>query len=564
MNQVRTVLATKLRIAGHEIASVRHQSKLKVGVITVAALSLWVGGYFLFQAGFRWLMLFGGTPASEFNFSDLLMTRLLSILSLTVFLLLIFSNVLVAFSTLYRSKEVVYLLQGPISYEHFFYARFFECVAFSSWSLLFIGSPLMLAYGITTQAPFFFYFSLAAFFLPFIIVPAAVGACLTILLVRIFPRLKTRHMVFFSIAAVGSFFAYILYVLRGARMADDQLIPAFLKATGQTQSWMLPSYWTTQGVLAASRLQYKESLFWFLMILSTALVALLLAGRLAHRWFFPGYSFLAGQDRQRIRLREKGILNRLERFLSFIPEPYRSLTVKDIKLFWRDPTQWSQFVIFFGIMAIYIANLRSSSRYYEDAMWRSWIACLNVGSVTLILSTLTSRFVFPLVSLEGRRFWIIGLAPFRFTGLVWQKFWLSVCVTSFFTVGLSFLSATMLKLEPVFFWMTVYSVVVANFGLAGLAVGLGALYPSFHEDNPARIVSGLGGTLNLLLSIAYITVIIAAQTLVLQWNALGGFASPALFHYALAAAISVGLLTTLAAVGLPMYFGLRNLRDREY
>lgn len=564
MIQVWIVFLTKLRIAGHEIAGVRHQSKLKVGVITVAALSLWVGAYFLFYEGFRWLMLFGGASASEFNFSDLLMSRLLSILSLAVFLLLVFSNVLVAFSTLYRSKEVVYLLQGPIRYDHFFYARFFECVAFSSWSLLFIGSPLMLAYGITTEAPLYFYVSLLIFFLPFILIPAALGAMLTIFLVRIFPRMKVLHMAVLALSAIGLFFAYILHVLRGTRMSDELLIPVFLKTTGQTQSWILPSHWASQGVLAAARYQHQASLFWFLMLCSTALVTLMLAGRLAQHHFFPGYSFLAGQDRQRVRPRKKGVLNRFESWLSFIPEPYRSLAVKDIKLFWREPTQWSQFVIFFGIMAIYIANLKSSSRYYEDAMWRSWIACLNVGSVTLILSTLTSRFVFPLVSLEGRRFWIIGLAPLRFTSLVWQKFWLSVFVTSFFTVGLAFLSATMLKLEPVFFWMTVYSVTIANFGLAGLAVGLGALYPSFHEDNPARIVSGLGGTLNLLLSIAYITVIIAAQTIVLQWNALGGFVSPALFHYALAGAVAVGLLATLIAVALPMYLGLRNLRDREY
>lgn len=54
--------------------------------------------------------------------------------------------------------------------------------------------------------------------------------------------------------------------------------------------------------------------------------------------------------------------------------------MKDIKLFWRDPTQWSQFVIFFGIMAIYIANIRNSSRLYESEFWRGRIACpFNVG-----------------------------------------------------------------------------------------------------------------------------------------------------------------------------------------
>jgi len=560
MNQVWVVIGAKLRMAGHEVAGVRNESKLKVGVITVAATSLWLGAFFLLRAGFRWIMVFGARGGVEFNFGDLLMSRLLSILALAIFLMLIFSNVLVAFSTMYRSREVMYLLQGPIRYDHFFYARFFECVAFSSWSLAFLGSPLMLAYGLSTEASLLFYFACLAFFIPLIIVPACMGAIIAMLLVYVFPRLKLKALVFIGVLSVGGVFLYIRNILRGAQWNAETI----LQATGQAQSWMLPSHWASMGVLNAARYQFMESLFWFLLLLSTALVCMLCAGAIAQRIFFQGYSYLAGQDRQRFRPRNRGLLNRIEQLLSFLPNPMRAMTVKDIKLFWRDPTQWSQFVIFFGIMAIYIANLRNTSRYYEQEMWRSWIACLNVGSVTLILATLTSRFVFPLVSLEGRRFWIIGLAPLTFRNMVWQKFWLSVATTSLFTVGLAFLSASMLKLEPVYFWMTVYSVSVANFGLAGLAVGLGALYPNFQEDNPARIVSGLGGTLNLLVSTGYITVIVAAQTLVLQYRALGLIVNPDWFRYALAGAVLTSALTTLLCVALPMYYGLRNLRDMEY
>lgn len=564
MDQVWTIILAKLRIAIHEIASIRNQSKLKVGVITVAALLLWIGAFLFFRMGFRWIMFFGGRAGAEFNFGDLLMARLLSILTLTIFILLVFSNILVAFATLYRSKEVYYLLQAPLRYDHFFYARFCECVAFSSWSLAFLGSPLMLAYGLATEAPVIFYIATAAFFFPLILVPAAIGAVITIILTRIFPSLKPAWMIALAGIAVGAFFMYIRTIIRGTRLSDDTILPVFLDATRRAQSWILPSHWASQGLLSAAKHQLNESLFWFLLLVSTALTCILFAAWIANYLFFPGFSYLAGQDRRRIRPLNKGALNRFDQVLFFISNPTRALTVKDIKLFWRDPTQWSQFVIFFGIMAIYIANLRNTSRYYEDDMWRSWIACLNVGSVTLILATLTSRFVFPLVSLEGRRFWIIGLAPLTFRGLVWQKFWLSVASTSLFTVGLAFLSAFMLKLEPVYFWMTVYSVVIANFGLAGLAVGLGALYPNFREDNPARIVSGLGGTLNLLLSIGYITIVVAAQTLVLQWNAIGRFASERLFYYALAAAIITGGAITVVCVVLPMYFGLRNLQNMEY
>ena len=44
------------------------------------------------------------------------------------------------------------------------------------------------------------------------------------------------------------------------------------------------------------------------------------------------------------------------------------------------------------------------------------------------------------------------------------------------------------------------------FALIGLSVGLGAGFPDFKSENPARIVSGFGGTLTLMLSIGFILI----------------------------------------------------------
>lgn len=604
---VAAIIGAKLRIAAHQVASVRGESKLKVGVISISALLLWIGAFVLFKEGFDWLIDFGGRAGGEFNFGDLLMARMLGILGITLFFMLAFSNVLVAFATIYRAKEVYYLLQAPISFEQFFYARFFECVVFSSWSLAFLGSPLFLAYGLSTKASPLFYLAAVVFFVPFITVPAAIGAGVAMALVRVFPRLRARTMILFGVMAIALLFIYIRDTIRGTRVEEDAILPAFLTASARTQSPFLPSAWAAEGVLAASRISLGETavavktlfgaiagmfgvtappeqgwysviMHWnallnspagtatynFLLLLSTALMSVYVAGLLSRVLFYPGWSYLLGQDRQRIRPEGRGPLARIEPLLRLVRNPERALLMKDIKLFWRDPVQWSQFVIFFGIMAIYIANLRNTSRYYEQEFWRSWIACLNAGAVSLILATLTSRFVFPLVSLEGRRFWILGLAPLTYRQLVWQKFFLSVLSTSLFTVPLALLSGHMLQLEPAYYALTVYSIAVTNFGLAGLAVGLGTLYPTFTEDNPARIVSGMGGTLNLLVSIAYITLMVAAQVLVMQWQALGLFRSAAFFWYAYsAAAIGITLLS-VAAVFVPMRFGLRHLNNMEF
>ena len=565
MSQLTAIARAKTRIARHSIASVRTESKLKVGVITISAMALWIGALFLFKEGFTFLFHFGADVAGTGRgIGNIVLTRMFGVMALAVFVMLIFSNILVSFSTFYRSREVAYLLHAPLSFRTLFLARFFEAVAFSSWALAFLGTPLILAYGYTLGASPAFYAAAFLFFVPYIVLPAAIGALITLFLARIFPRLRMTTIVVFGILAVLLLFLYWRHSVGVDRLSEDTFLPALLDMTSQTQSPLLPSYWTTRGILAAAAGDYGECLFNLLLLAANAMMALLLAVEAAHALYYMGWSSLAGRDRDRAKWLRRGPLSHLERLLRALPNPQRVLVIKDIRLFWRDATQWSQFVIFFGIMAVYIANLRNMSGQYQRDFWKSWIACLNTGACTLILATLTSRFVFPLVSLEGRRFWILGLAPLSFRQLVMQKFWLSVTATSSFTVALAILSGWMLQLEPVYFALSVYSVIITNFGLSGLAVGLGTLYPNFQEDNPARIVSGMGGTLNFLLSVAYITLVIGAQTLILQWRALGFYTSNGAFYAALALALVFITSLSAASTAIPLRLGLRNLNKMEF
>ena len=567
MTQFGAVLQVKRRIAGHQIASIRNESLLKVSVVGSAAVLLWYGVLRAFGAGFYWLQVraFETEPVGDaVSLADILMVRLLAIFALALFFMLIFSNVLIAFSTLYKAREVQYLLQAPMSVRTLFLSRFIECVSFSSWASAYLGSPLIIAYGVSTSAHWSYYLAAVAFYVPFVIIPAAIGCIITLLLVRVFPRLPRFALFLLAGIAIAWLFMYLRDSFSAERLAEDTVIPLMIQATAQTQSPLLPSHWASQGILAAAQGAFGQAAFLFLLLLSNAMMATWLAAQTAHLVFFPGFSGLFGADRNRARPRGSGILGRVDRALRFLREPTRSLVVKDIKLFWRDPTQWMQFVVFFGIMAIYIANLGNRSLIFESDAYRSWVASLNSGACALILASLTSRFVYPLISLEGFRFWILGLAPLTKQQLVWQKYWMSVGATGPFTVGLTVMSCYFLEVSTIHFAVAVYTIALANLALAGLAVGLGSLYPNFEEDNPARIVSGMGGTLNFLLSVAYITVVIGSQMLVLQWYAMRQLVASENFFWALGTVLLFNTLLSAVSVWLPMRLGLRNLVRTEF
>ena len=128
----------------------------------------------------------------------------------------------------------------------------------------------------------------------------------------------------------------------------------------------------------------------------------------------------------------------------------------------------------------------------------------------LILSTFTSRFIFPLLSLEGRNFWVLGLLPVGRAQILWGKFAFSVGISLVATEGLVFLSDLMLGMSPVMIALHVGMVAVLCMGLSGISVGLGARLPNLRETDPSKIAVGFGGTLNLLVSLVFIFAIVTA------------------------------------------------------
>src|SRR5207244_2339385 len=121
----------------------------------------------------------------------------------------------------------------------------------------------------------------------------------------------------------------------------------------------------------------------------------------------------------------EGLPGRLERLVALVPRLPRdiaALIVKDTRMFWRDTTQWGQSIVLFGLLGVYIVNLRHFSQQLTNSFWVNLVAFLNLGACSLNLATITTRFVYPQFSLEGKRLWIIGMAPLGLVRVVKAKY----------------------------------------------------------------------------------------------------------------------------------------------
>ncbi len=102
-------------------------------------------------------------------------------------LMLVFSSGMILYGSLFRSREIAFLLTIPARTERVFLHKFQEAVVLSSWGFVLLGSPMLLAYGIVADAPWYYYALLLPFVVAFIYIPVAVGAIICLWVVRRIP-----------------------------------------------------------------------------------------------------------------------------------------------------------------------------------------------------------------------------------------------------------------------------------------------------------------------------------------------------------------------------------------
>jgi ABC-2 type transport system permease protein len=342
----------------------------------------------------------------------------------------------------------------------------------------------------------------------------------------------------------------------------------------------LPSWWLSSGLLEAARrgdrpdvrfAALAEAVRFLAVLVSNGMLLQLLARFLAGSCYRHGFSHLVAELPARRQRRIAWIDRLLAESGTARGRPLRLLLVKDLRLFRRDISQWSQFVIFFGLLGLYFFNLRS---FHYNAAYASMISFLNLAVAGLILSTFTTRFVYPMISLEGRRFWILGLLPVHRDQIVWSKFLFSFCGGLPPCGGLLLLSDSMLGVSSSIVWVHEISCVVLCAGLSGIAVGLGARMPDLRESSPAKIAAGFGGTLCLVLSALFIMAVVVVAALpthlAMASAAFGGGGPPPTGFLGWLSgpqgtAASVVVLGVLGAVAtfLPLEMGLRAFRRLE-
>lgn len=452
---------------------------------------------YLFHLLFSFL--FDETKAPVREISRALSLHLLNLFFVVFFVMLIYSNLITALSVFITAGDMKVLLVYPIRTPWLYLSKFVETVTRSSLTLSVFLVPALATYGHARGAEWIYYVWILPLLLAFMITPSAIAVPIMLFLARIFPTKRLQQ----GLIALGLVATTIgLFAFRLLRVED-----VFMTATTpeQLQQWAsafrVPEWgWAPSSLVVQSVDRLVETAApgpgpWKLLTLALVLLGFSLA---AGTPLVRGtWSRSFGSDRKTL-----GKVRWLQFGRFRIPGLSRAdsaMILKELKVFTRDLSRWSQMVMMIPLLGFYLLNMHLLPFRNQ---FQGLYYLVNLFMIAFMAAAIGARYLFPSISWEGPALWWVRVSPYSVWRLVAIKFIFLTAPLLILTAALTVFSHRILEFEdrllPVSLWMALATTVF----LGALAVGFGAVLPRFRYEHHLEISLGPGGLLYMLTAFA--------------------------------------------------------------
>jgi ABC-2 type transport system permease protein len=532
----------------------------KIIVLALVGGAFWAG---VFGVLYRILKTLRGVE----ELGPLIPGKILGLVLLSFISILVLSNVITALSSFFLAKDLDLLVSAPVDWLRLYLAKLGETLLHSSWMVALMVVPILAAYGVVYNAGVLFPLYAVLAIIPMLILPAVVGCAVTLILVNIFPARRTRDLL--SIIALGAAGGVILLfrMIRPEQLARPEgfrnLLDFVILLRGPTSPF-LPSEWASQAIMGYLRNEVDP--FPLVMLWTTA-AACVTGGALLHRALYS-QGFTKAQEGAERFIRGGLWQWTFGSLMRWLPVAKREFVLKDIKLFFRDTTQWSQLILLAVLVVVYLFNIQALPLRRGEPVgffYVNLVSFLNLGLAGFVLASIAARFIFPAVSLEGRQMWLLRSSPLDLRALLWSKYW--VGTVPLLVLGLILTGVTNALLEVTTFMMilSLGTMTALTLAIGAMALSFGALYPQFETENAAQIPTSFGGLVFMMATIALLAAVLVALASAVTtyvraaWEGQAVGVTPAMVGWFAAAAA----LCTAATV-IPLRMALRKMESFEF
>ena len=476
------------------------------GLVALIGILFWT-----FVLGFVVKVLFAVRATPEIG--GLIAGKGLSLAFVSFFMLLLLSNVITSLSTFFLAKDLDLLISAPVDWLTLYAAKLTESLAHSSWMVTLIAVPIFAAYGWVYEGGWRFAVVAAGVWIPFVIIPAVIGAATTNLLVNAFPARRTRDIL--GVVAVISAAGLVLVfrLLRPEKLVRPEAVRSlvdFLALLRTPSSPYLPSEWAARGVMSWLNGGAFDPLPFYLLW-STAALALVFGALVHRRLYAPG--FTKAQESAARWVRGNAIRAAMASLLKPLGVLRRELVLKELRVFFRDTTQWSQLILLAVLVVVYVINVKylPLSGGGITFLIVNLVPWLNLGLAGFVLASVAARFIFPAVSMEGRTLWLLKSSPLPMRQLLWSKFWTGTIPLLVLALAIVGVTDALLQVSEFIFVTSIFTITFLTFAVAGLALGLGTVFPQYETENAAQIPTSFGGLVFMIVAVILVGAVVVLE-----------------------------------------------------
>jgi ABC-2 type transport system permease protein len=536
------------------------QTRGKVLTIGAVASLFWLA---VFGVLYRVLSYFRGVE----EIGSLLAAKLLGLALLSFLSILLLSNVITALSSFFLAKDLDLLVSSPVDWLQVYLAKLGETLVHSSWMVALMAVPIFTAYGVIYDGGWFFGPFAVLVFVPILVMPAVVGSAFTLILVNVFPARRTRDLLSIIAIAAGGGVVLLFRIIRPERLARPegfQSLLDFITLLRTPTSPFLPSEWASDAVMG----WLVGPFDWFpLLVLWSSAAATMVLGAALHFRLYPSGFTKAQEGAERF---VKGwvwqaVLGPLFRPLSVSK---REFVIKDLKLFFRDTTQWSQLILLAVLVVIYLFNIRALPLFTGEQVpfvLVTVVSFLNLGLAGFVLAAIAARFVFPAISLEGRQMWLLRSSPLDLKALLWSKYWVGTVPLLVLALVITVFTNVILKATPFMMAVGVGTIFLLTLAISALALGFGALYPQFETENAAQIPTSFGGLVFMMTTVALLALVIVLEAVpVYSYLQANYLRQPVRVDAVMVAAFAGVAVICAAVTAVSLKVGLKRMEGFEF
>ena len=485
------------------------KSLLKQSSASVVYLLFAIGIFFFTRNIITYLM-------EDVKIGMFLFHRFVFVVLFIFFMTVNIGNIVVSYSTFFKSREVGFLITMPISFTKIFLIKFLDNFFYSSSTLLLMVTAALAGYTSYFGLSWYFIpFAVLFLILPFMFIAGTLGA-ITLLVIMRFAATFGIKKVLATIASVYGTAVVLFYIFS----SPVQLVTRVLEYFPNINNYfgflespiikLLPNHWVADALYWISSGRFIAAGWYFYLLIVVSILFFLFSLYLAKKWFYRAWLvFLNLSGQLSVKKKSKGkVIFSFENKSSLKPRR-EALVKRELLLFIREPSQWTHFIIMLFLITIFILSLSNidvmilnAYNIYLKTLIYLIIYLFNV----FLIASMSLRFIFPLVSLEGETIWKIRSAPLNYKKLMLTRLFIYFSVI--FVIGqlLNFVSNYQFSIMLTL--ISQLNTAFVTITLVSLNFGMGAAYANYKEKNPIRVASSQGASLTFLFTIIYLVFLV--------------------------------------------------------